>query len=80
MRLCGWPLWGLYKHEKYLERSQPDEKEFDISDDLSDLENSVPIEEIELVSLRVYNNDHSLFRKITGGENESGTLLSSFDW
>jgi hypothetical protein len=78
--LCAWPLWGLYKYEKDLERSQLVEKEFDISDDLSNLENSVIKEEIELVSLWVYNNDYSFFRKITGGENESGTLLPSFDW
>jgi len=77
---CGWPLWGLYKYEKDLERRQLVEKQFNVSDDFSDLEKSVLKEEIELVSLRVYNTDCSVFKKIIGGENESGTLLPSFDW
>lgn len=77
---CRWPLWGLYKYEKYLERRQLVEKQFNISDDFSDLEKSVLKEEIEMVSLRVYNTDCSVFKKIIGGENESGTLLPSFNW
>jgi hypothetical protein len=78
--LCRWPLWNLYKYEKCLERRGLAEKEFDVSDDFSGLENSVLKEEIELVSLRVYNTDCSLFRIVMGSENESGTLLSGFDW
>jgi hypothetical protein len=78
--LCGWPLWGLYKYEKYLERRRLAEKEFNVSDDFSGLENSVLKEEIELVSLRVYNTDCSLFRIVMGSENECGTLLPGFDW
>jgi hypothetical protein len=78
--LCGWPLLGLYKYEKDLQRRQLVEKQFNISDDFSDLEKSVLKEEIELLSLRVYNIECSVFKKIIGGENESGTLLPSFDW
>lgn len=78
--LCRWPLRNLYKYEKYLERRQLAKKEFNICGDFSDLEKSVLKEEIESVSLRVYNTDCSLFRIVMGSENESGTLLSGFDW
>jgi hypothetical protein len=77
--LCGWPLWGLYKYEKYLERRKSVENQFDISDNLSNLEESVFKEEIELVSLLLYNTDSLVFRKIIGWKNESGTLLPGLD-
>jgi hypothetical protein len=61
---CGWPLWGLYQYEKYLERRGRVEKQFNISDDLSDLDKVVLNGETELVSLWVNNTDCPNFRKM----------------
>lgn len=54
---CKWPLWDLYEYEKFLDRKQRDEKQFNISDDLSNLDNRVLKGEIELVSTRVYSDE-----------------------
>ena len=79
---CRWSLRGLYEYEKYLNRRRLVEKQFDISDDFSNLEKPVSKEEIELVSLYLYNTGWSPFTKIVvGGENGcSSDLLQSLDW
>jgi hypothetical protein len=71
---CRWPLWGLYKYEKNLERRKSVENQFDISDNLSNLEESVLKEEIELVSLYVYNTDRSVFREVLTGVTHDQSL------
>lgn len=73
---CGWPLWGLYKYQKYLERRQLVEKQFDISDNFSDFEKPVLKEEIELISLHVYNTDRSIFREVFTGVTHGESIIS----
>lgn len=60
---CGWPLWGLYQYENYLDRRKVAEKEFTISDDLSDLDKLILKGEIELISLRVFDADGLILGK-----------------
>lgn len=62
---CGWPLWGLYQYERYLDRRKVVETGFNISDDLSDLDAVILESEIELMNLWVNDADPSIFNKVS---------------
>jgi hypothetical protein len=73
---CRWPLLGLYEYEKYLDRRRSVENQFEITDNFSDFEKSVLKEEIELVSLRLYNTDRSIFRDVLAGVTHNESIIS----
>jgi hypothetical protein len=76
---CKWPLWGLHKYEKYLDRSQVVKKRFVLLNNFSNLDALILKEEVELLTLQIRNTNPSILEKGTVDfPHEESTISAAF--